>query len=97
MELTTAKYVPVLFGKDNYLSKKMANMTNYALVIKLCDRLDNVSDLNGVSYEKKVKTLNDTIVITKYLKENRELTGTQKRLIELIDEKVAEQQKTLKK
>ena len=97
MELTTAKYVPVLFGKDNYLSKKMANMTNYALVIKLCDRLDNVSDLNGVSYEKKVKTLNDTIVITNYLKENRELTGTQKKLIELIDEKVAEQQKTLKK
>lgn len=96
MELTTASYVPVLFGKDNYLSKKMANMTNYALVIKLCDRLDNISDLNGVSKEKKIKTLKDTTIITNYLKENRLLTGTQARLIELIDAKVSEQQAALK-
>lgn len=90
MELTTAKYVPVLFGKDNYLCKKMVNMTNYALVIKLCDRLDNISDLDGVSEEKKMHTLNDTIAISTYLKQNRQLTKTQSILVKLIDEKVAE-------
>ena len=42
--LTTNKEECEKIGKANYLSNKMINMSSWALVIKLCDRLDNVSD-----------------------------------------------------
>lgn len=36
-------YLKKEMGKTKYLSIKMANMSEDALIIKLCDRLDNVS------------------------------------------------------
>lgn len=85
VELTTAKYVPKLIGKAQYLAQKMTAMTSYALVIKLCDRLDNISDLKGCSVEKQNRTLLDTRYIIDYLKTHRELTNTHLKIIEDIE------------
>lgn len=85
VELTTAKYVPKLISKAQYLAQKMTAMTSYALVIKLCDRLDNISDLKGCALEKQHKTLADTRFIVDYLKTHRELTNTHKKIINDIE------------
>ena len=85
VELTTAKIVPKLIGKDVYIVNKMFNMTQYTLVIKLADRLDNISDLNGVSPEKKERMLKETKTIVDKLKTKQDLTEAHKALIEEID------------
>ncbi len=85
-ELTTAKYVPKMIGKEVYLAQKMRFMSNYALDIKLADRFDNLNDMASVDPEKRARVFEETRFICKYLKEHRELTGTQKIFIKLIDE-----------
>jgi len=52
-ELTSDKTVVQIIGKTEYLKNKLNNMTNEALLIKLADRLDNVSDLEVT--DKKFK------------------------------------------
>ncbi len=86
VELTTAKYVPKIVGKDVYLAQKMQFMSNYALDIKLADRLDNICDLDGISQEKEKRIISETCFISRYLKEHRDLTNTQKILLSLIDD-----------
>lgn len=85
MEVTTAGYVPKLIGKDNYLKSKMLNMTSYALDIKLADRLDNITDLNGIEIERRNIILKQTRNIIDALKNERTLTQTQIKLIEAIE------------
>lgn len=85
MELTTASFVPKLEGKDVYLSHKMENMTNYALCVKLADRLDNIRDLSDTSQEKRIRILNQTKNIIDYLVLHRNLTDSHKKLIEQIN------------
>ncbi len=85
VELTTANFVPKLIGKAEYLAQKMEYMTSYALIIKLCDRLDNITDLVGVTEEKRKRTLSDTRYIIDYLRKNRELTKTHVELIAEIE------------
>jgi len=60
-ELTTVDDFKNAVGKTKYLGIKLNDMSSYALVIKLCDRLDNVSDLDNVSTNFKEKYLNETI------------------------------------
>ena len=84
IELTSAKVASRLEGKDVYLSKKMQNMTNYALAIKLADRLDNVRHLDGSPQEKKERYLIQTKKILDYVVRNRELTSTQQKLADEI-------------
>ena len=43
-ELTTDKEDCIPQGKSDYLANKMISMSSWALVIKLCDRLDNIAD-----------------------------------------------------
>jgi len=61
-ELTSDKTVVEIIGKAEYLINKLNNMTNEALLIKLADRLDNVSDLEvadpGFRKYYKTQTLN---------------------------------------
>ena len=85
VELTTANYVPKLIGKAEYLAYKMEHMTSYALVIKLCDRLDNLSDMAGCTPEKQKRTLSDTRFIIDYLKTHRNLTKTHQKIISEIE------------
>lgn len=88
LEVTSAKFMPTLVGKRYYLAHKMRYMSNYALVIKLADRLDNLTDMNGVSLEKTKRTYFDTIYMIGYLEGKRALTESQKRLISAIRKKL---------
>ena len=93
MELTTAKYVPKIVGKEIYLAQKMQFMTPYALDIKLADRFDNLCDMKHMPQEKRDRIFKETIFISKYLKEHRELSTTQKVFLELIDDVVLKNKK----
>ena len=79
-ELTTAKYASKTIGKGLYLAEKMQYMTNYALTIKLADRLDNVNDLLGCSFEKQARIVKETYFILDYLIKRRALTTSQQML-----------------
>ena len=90
MELSTAKFAPLWInngkgGKAEYLAKKMENMTNYALYIKLCDRLHNLQTLDGCSEDKINRTLRDTRIILDYLTVVRDYTSSQERVVKEIE------------
>ncbi len=95
MELSTAKFAPLWIssgdgGKAEYLAKKMEHMTNYALYIKLCDRLHNLTTLTGCAKEKQARTVNDTRIILDYLKVVRKLTESQQRVANEIEKVLTE-------
>jgi len=66
-------------GKLEYQKKKLIGISNYGLVIKLADRLHNISD------SPTVKMVEDTKCLLQYLKINRKLTGTQTKLANEIE------------
>ena len=78
LELTSDEEEIDEIGKNSYLIKKMIGMSSYALVIKLADRLSNIMDSPSSSY------MNDTKFMLKELEAGRQLTGTQKDIIEEI-------------
>lgn len=88
MEVTTASYMPHLVGKGNYLKHKMIDMSPYALVIKLADRLANLRDSDSLPKERLLKIVWDTEEIIDYLEKKRELTNAQISLIEAIKEEL---------
>jgi len=63
-------------GKEKYLSHKMLDMSSWALVVKLCDRLDNVSDLAHAGEMFRMKYMNETLGIFNYIIDEREFTKT---------------------
>ena len=65
-------------GKTAYLTKKMIGMSNYALIIKLCDRLSNVMD------SPRPKYLDSTREILDALEAARNLTASQARVVTKI-------------
>lgn len=75
-------------GKANYLSQKMLEMSSYALVIKLADRLHNCSDLDKASDKFARKYAKETRIILNTL-QNRNLSDTHKDLMNLIDIKIS--------
>lgn len=82
-ELTLDKSNYTLLGKSEYLLAEMKKMSSYALTIKLCDRMDNVCDLDDMP-EEFVKRYTDE---TKYILDNLckdILTETQEKLISQI-------------
>ena len=90
-ELTSDKEEIAKVGKANYLAHKMATMSSYALVIKLSDRLDNVSDLKTAkSHSWRLKYKAETEHILDYIEKNRVLSPTHRKIIGLIREKIQE-------
>lgn len=92
-ELTNNPSKIEIFSKRKYLGKKMANpekMSSWALVIKLADRLDNVSDLKTASPGFCKKYSEQTFFILDYLEKNRKLSNTHKALINEIRKKLNE-------
>lgn len=87
-ELTTDEQEEEKLGKKEYLAKKMKNMSSWALVIKLADRLDNVSDMNTANPEFKKRYTEETEYILKEIESKRELSKTHKNLIKKIKEKI---------
>ena len=90
MEVTSSTFMPKLVGKQIYLAHKMQYMSSYALIIKLADRLDNISDLRGLKEEKIRKTFFDTIYMINFIETKRILTDAQSNLIDAIRLKLAE-------
>lgn len=84
-EIYTAKSQPNLVGKANYLARKMEDLSSYALVIKLADRLDNICDLEGLEEMRKHQMLSDTRYMVTYLKKHRKLTKAHLDLLNAID------------
>lgn len=93
VEVTTDKLRSKVVGKTEYLAGKFSNeraISSWALVIKLADRLDNVSDLNERDRDFASKVKRSTLDILDVLEKNRELTNTHKKLIAAIREKLDE-------
>ena len=78
IELTSDKGQIAKQGKTNYLQDKMLRMSSYALTLKLCDRLHNVSD------SPASKTVGETLDIINFLESNRKLNETQRKIINYI-------------
>lgn len=89
-ELTSNKEEIKTSSKRDYLLGKMKDMSSWALVIKLADRLDNVSDLKNAKPEFAQKYKRETEYILDNLEKQRELTNTQKTIIQNIREKLEE-------
>lgn len=83
LELSSDKAEIARVGKLEYLKKKLVGMSSWALVLKLADRLHNVSD------HPTVQTLQDTRALMGYLKANRKLTTSHKNLIVAIESRCA--------
>ena len=83
LEVTSNKEMKEAIGKDKYLSYKLKHMTSWALVIKLCDRLDNVMDLDldHLDNQFRSKYILETKYIIKYLEKNYQLTKTHQTII----------------
>ena len=65
-------------------------MTSWALVIKLCDRLSNVNDLDKCSESFRNKYIKETVTIIDYLIQNRSLSKTHINIIKSIVNKLYE-------
>lgn len=90
-ELTNDKDKIKEVGKTDYLAQKMANMSSWALVIKLADRLDNVQDIaTAKTPEWRRKYRAETESILTVLEKSRELSGTHKKIIKAIRDKLKE-------
>ncbi len=84
LELSNDDVLKNKIGKSKYLAVKMNNMTNDALDIKLCDRLNNISGLAITDNQFRDKYINETLYIIKYLMDNRNLTNDQLNIIQSI-------------
>jgi len=76
-------YLKKALGKSLYLSNKINNMSIEALLIKLSDRLDNVTDLSGCTENEKVSYAVHTEFLLDNLKRN-DLTDTHNQLFQRI-------------
>ena len=82
LELSSDKKEISRVGKLAYLKKKLIGLSSYGLVLKLADRLHNMSD----HPTDKMKA--DTLELMNYLKDNRKLSNTHAVLVEKIIELV---------
>ena len=87
-ELTLNKEKYETIGKTKYLCQEVLKMSNYALCIKLCDRLDNVKDSVKMTDEFKKRYKSETKEILASLEAGRKLTRTQKKLVNLIKKEI---------
>ena len=82
LEVTTNREMKAAVGtKDLYLACKLKHMSNWALLIKLCDRLDNMSDYQVQKPEFRERKTDETEFILNYIEEHMELTAVHKRII----------------
>lgn len=85
MEVTTTKEIKEEIGKAKYLAIKMRYMSDYALTIKLCDTLSNISSLFDVDDKFREDYVNEKLFILDDLLENRKLTETQLTIVKDIN------------
>ena len=90
-QLTTKKDdLEAAGGKGEYIKDKMVNMTSWALVIKLADRLANVSDIKQQKPEWQRKYAGDTkLALDAVKKDRKHLSPTHKKIIRNIETIIA--------
>jgi (p)ppGpp synthase/HD superfamily hydrolase len=71
-------------GKAEYMKKKVVGLTKWALVIKLCDRLDNCSDFIYAPSKFITKYSNETWGMIEALESNYDLSSTHRDIIAMI-------------
>lgn len=76
-------------SKTKYLTNKMIKMSSDALVIKLADRLQNISDAFTASPKFRQKYTNETLDIISELEKNRTFNSIHLRLISDIKAKLS--------
>jgi len=82
LELTSDPEEIKQVGKLEYLKTKLVGISSYALVIKLADRLHNISD------NPTQKTVEDTLEILSHLRSHRKLSNTHGAIIQEIERKL---------
>lgn len=88
-ELTLPPYADKGGKKSDYIAKKMETMSSDGLTIKLCDRLNNVSDFETAhpkfvsKYAPKTKFIMDSLEDS-----GRPLTAKQEKLVQAIRKKI---------
>ena len=81
MEMTNDESRVKEIGKNEHLKEKMISMTKYAFILKLVDRLANVSDSPSKKY------VVDTLSLMAHLKKNRkDITHRQLKIINQIEQ-----------
>jgi len=75
-------------SKTNYLINKMVKMSDSALVIKLCDRLQNISDAFTASPKFRLKYFNETSAIVSNVENRRTLNKIHVQLLADIKAKL---------
>lgn len=83
LELTSDADRIKAVGKSAYLKQKLLGVSSYALLVKLVDRLSNVSDAPSPSY------CADTEELLTFLEERRMLSKSQQRVVVAIREALA--------
>lgn len=76
-------------NKESYLTDKMLSMSDDALIIKFCDRLQNISDAFTASEKFRNNYYTETFNIIKTLKDNRRMNKIQMTLVHDIEEKLS--------
>jgi len=87
LEMTADKYASDRLGKTEYLCKRLSDkkyISGWALIIKLADRLDNVSDFDVMPGDFVREYSGQTLRILDALEKNRELYRTHGRLIKWL-------------
>ena len=87
-ELTSEEDYIARHGKTAYLKDKLKGMSNYALVVKLADRLDNVSDLEEADPDWAKRYARQTQDLIDHIVDERDLTSTQLAIIDNILQKI---------
>ena len=86
--VTSNKKEIKVIGKPEYLLKKMINISDNELLIKLADRLHNLEDINSVSSDFATKMIQQTTFILQGLRDKRSLTNQHKKLIRKINKQI---------
>lgn len=84
-ELTSSDKEIKMMGKPEYLAKKMIQMSDNALVIKLADRWHNVQDVFQMPEKKAKKMIMQTNFILGELKAKRNLNKNHKKIVREIE------------
>lgn len=94
-ELTSQKEKIRKIGKEEYLTQKILKMTDWALIIKLADRLDNIKDIpeliekgNEKQKEWAENYAKQTNSIINTLEKERNLSIPQQEIVNKIKEKI---------
>ncbi len=93
VQLTIDRPVADMMGKTKYLSRKFSNeskVSSWALIIKLADRLDNVSDFNVMDDEFVTRYTLQTLEFLSAIEGKRKLSIIHIKLIKAIRQKMSE-------